>query len=139
MALKYKRYNRSNSLTADTNIERMAMVQGGKGRKPLLAPPRFCAWDLRIQPREDRLTQKRHTVIRYLFIFTFIYLGPSCSMQNLQSSLWHSGPLCGMWGLVHWPGIKPECRVLTTGPPGKSQDKLYLTLMFSFLHAQRSS
>lgn len=63
LALKYKRYNRSNSLVADTNIERMTIVQGGKGRKPLLDPLRFCAWGLQIQLREDRLTEKRHTVI----------------------------------------------------------------------------
>ena len=74
----------------------------------LLDPLRFCAWDLRIQLKEDRLTEKRHTVVWYSFIFAFIYLGPSCSMQDLQSSLWHSGPLCGMWGLVPWTGIEPQ-------------------------------
>ena len=49
----------------------------------------------------------------------FIYLptpGLSCSMWTLS---------CGMWHLVPCPRIKPghlrwECRVLATGPPGKS-------------------
>lgn len=71
-------------------------------------PLRFCAWDLRIQLKEDRLTEKRHTVVWYSFIFEYIYLGHSCSMQDLQSSLWHSGPLCGMWGLVPRTGIEPQ-------------------------------
>ena len=43
-----------------------------------------------------------------LFLFWGAVLGFSCSLQDLQSSLWHSGCFsCGIWNLVPWPGIKP--------------------------------
>ena len=56
----------------------------------------------------------------YLYLFLFVYLGFSCSTLNLW--LQHIGSfLNSMWDLVgNW-----KCRILATGPPGKSQGDFF--------------
>ena len=76
-----------------------------------------------------------HSCFVILKKYLLIYLaapGLSLCMQHLS---------CGMWDLVPWPEIEPkfcalECRVLATGPPGKSLTHLLYTgwKISSFLH-----
>ena len=70
-------------------------------------------------------TQVASTLFIYLFIIFYLSVpGLSCGKQDRCCHL--PGSLVGgMWDLVPWPGTEPgplhwECRVLTTGPPGKS-------------------
>ena len=62
----------------------------------------------------------KYSDLKNIFFYLFIWLHWifSCSMQDLQSSLWHAGSLveackllvAAMWDLVPWLGIEP-------GPP----------------------
>ena len=52
-------------------------------------------------------------------------LKESAMTEQLSMHMWTLS--CGMWNLVPWLGIEPrlaawECRVLATGPPGKSNE-----------------
>ena len=63
--------------------------------------------------------------------------GLNCSMWDLQSSLQHTGMFSySMWDPFPWPGLEQgplhyECRVLATGPPGKSQPGRFLNASLS--------
>ena len=82
--------------------------------------------------------QDLHYIMWDLSLQCIDYLVETHWLQSVQDSVvvvhWFScSAACGI--LVPWPGIKPtppelQGRFLTTGPPGKSPDKLHLIILF---------
>ena len=111
------------------------------------SPPTKPFWDFTFLLKKLNSKDFRDVYCECTFFFSCFLCGPflNCLLNLLQYCfclLCFFGFLatrpvgsCGI--LTSWPGIEPtppalEGKVLTTGPPGKSLDVLFCSLLFSF-------